>query len=83
MEKNLFRNHPVSLPPTDSRNPPPAFASDPLISRENHANSDSTEGYSHATGSELPKISVTDIVEIESPNSAGKFMKGSSPTGVR
>ncbi|XP_039019936.1 zinc finger protein-like 1 homolog [Hibiscus syriacus] len=27
MEKNLFGNHPVSLPTTDPRGPPPAFAS--------------------------------------------------------
>ncbi|EXB80043.1 Zinc finger protein-like 1-like protein [Morus notabilis] len=31
LEKNLFGNHPVSLPVPESRNPPPAFASDPLI----------------------------------------------------
>ncbi|XP_061354561.1 uncharacterized protein LOC133299140 [Gastrolobium bilobum] len=79
MEKNLFGNHPISLPATESRSPPPAFASDSF--RESLINSDSVEGYSHATGSEPSKISVTDIVEIDSPNSAGNFMKGSSPTG--
>ncbi|OVA17104.1 zinc finger protein [Macleaya cordata] len=31
MEKNLFGNHPVSLPTAMSRGPPPAFASDPLM----------------------------------------------------
>ncbi|KAF8406212.1 hypothetical protein HHK36_008297 [Tetracentron sinense] len=31
LEKNLFGNHPVSLPAAESRLPPPAFASDPLM----------------------------------------------------
>ncbi|KAJ7967569.1 zinc finger protein-like 1-like [Quillaja saponaria] len=39
LEKNF---HPVSLPVTESRSPPPAFASDPLISRENNASSTSS-----------------------------------------
>ncbi|OIW06885.1 hypothetical protein TanjilG_19534, partial [Lupinus angustifolius] len=63
MEKNIFGNHPVSLSVTESRGPPPAFASDPLIGRENHGNSDSVDGYSPATGSEPSKLSVTDIME--------------------
>lgn len=75
MEKNIFGNHPVSLSGTESRSPPPAFGSDPLIGRENHGNSDSVDGYPPATGS--------DIVEIEGANSAENFMKGSSPVGVR
>ena len=78
MEKNLFGNHPVSLPVTESRSPPPAFSSDPLINRENNSIPDSAEGYP-ATGS---RILATDIVEIDGPNSAGNFLKGSSP-GVR
>ncbi|KAK7357598.1 hypothetical protein VNO80_16891 [Phaseolus coccineus] len=76
MEKNVFGNHPVSM--TESRSPPPAFASDPLIGRENNGNSDSVDG-SHATGSELPKLTVADIMEIDGANSAGNFMKTSSP----
>lgn len=82
MEKNLFGNHPVSLSVTESRSPPPAFTSDPLIGRENHGNSDSVDGYSPATGSEPSKLSVTDIVEVDGPNSAGNFMKGSSPVRI-
>ncbi|KAI4295760.1 hypothetical protein L6164_035772 [Bauhinia variegata] len=81
LEKNLFGNHPVSLPGTESRGPPPAFASDPLVSRENNANSDAIEEYSSATATRPSKLSVTDIVEIDGPNSAGNFMKGSSPAG--
>jgi len=81
MEKNVFGNHPVSM--TESRSPPPAFSSDPLINRENHGNSDSVDGFSSATGSELPKLTVGDIIEIDGANSAGNFMKASSPVAVR
>ncbi|MCI04594.1 zinc finger 1-like protein [Trifolium medium] len=73
MEKNIFGNHPVSLSVTESRSPPPAFSSDPLISRENLGNSESVDG------PELSRISVTDIVEIDGANSGGNFMKSSSP----
>ncbi|KAK2405078.1 hypothetical protein P8452_10627 [Trifolium repens] len=73
MEKNIFGNHPVSLSVTESRSPPPAFSSDPLISRENLGNSASVDG------PELSRISVTDIVEIDGANSGGNFMKSSSP----
>lgn len=75
MEKNIYGNHPVSLSVTESRSPPPAFSSDPLISRENLGKSVS------ADGSELSKLSVTDIVEIDGANSGGNFMKSSSPVG--
>ncbi|RYR37318.1 hypothetical protein Ahy_A09g042224 isoform D [Arachis hypogaea] len=75
LEKNIFGNHPVSL----SGSPPPAFASDPLINRESHGNSDSVEGYSATAGSQPSKLSVSDIVEIDGPNSAGNFMNVSSP----
>lgn len=77
MEKNIFGNHPVSLSGTDSRSPPPAFSSDPLISRENLGNSESVDG------SKLSKLTVTDIVEIDDANSSGNFIKSSSPVGVR
>ncbi|OMO73898.1 Zinc finger, RING/FYVE/PHD-type, partial [Corchorus capsularis] len=87
MEKNLFGNHPVSLPTTDPRGPPPAFASDPLINvasnggREYDGNLSSSaakdEGYS-AVGVP-PKLTVTEIMEIEGPSSAGNYMKSSSP----
>ncbi|XP_028780600.1 zinc finger protein-like 1 homolog [Neltuma alba] len=80
MEKNLFGNHPVSLPVTKSSSLPPAFDSEPLISREDITNSNSVEGYSRANGSGPSTVSVTDIVEIEGPTPAGNFMKASSPT---
>ncbi|XP_058769582.1 uncharacterized protein LOC131643386 [Vicia villosa] len=75
IEKNVFGNHPISLSVTESRSPPPAFSSDPLIGRENHRNSESVDG------SELSKLSVTDIVEIDGSNSGGNFMKSTSPVG--
>ncbi|XP_048232044.1 zinc finger protein-like 1 homolog [Ricinus communis] len=81
LEKNLFGNHPVSLPA-----PPPAFASDPLVSISSSPSLRKdeisiVEEYSSATGAGLPKLSVTDIVEIESPSSAGNYLKSSSPVG--
>jgi hypothetical protein len=97
LEKNLFGNYPVSLAATEPRGPPPAFASDPLVTasstgiRENNASSlpsverdeiNITEGYSAATGVGSSKLLVTDIVEIDGPSTAGNFMKTSSPVGV-
>lgn len=87
LEKNLFGNHPVSLPVAESRSPPPAFASDPLISltsAENRENgSNMTEAYSIPTGAGTSKFPVSDISEIEDLSSAGNFLKSSSPAGVR
>ncbi|KAF3435548.1 hypothetical protein FNV43_RR22637 [Rhamnella rubrinervis] len=94
LEKNLFGNHLVSLPATESRGPPPAFASDPLITvsnggRENNASSspsvavdetNTTEGYS-AVGAGPSKLSVTDIVEVEGSGSPGSFKKNLTPVG--
>ncbi|KAK6916338.1 hypothetical protein RJ641_019199 [Dillenia turbinata] len=81
LEKNLFGNHPVSL--TTESHPPPAFASDPLVSVSGGggtSSSDSTnlvEAYSGARG----KAPVPDIVEIDGPSSAGNnYMK--SPTAT-
>ncbi|KAG6789716.1 hypothetical protein POTOM_005840 [Populus tomentosa] len=69
LEKNLFGNHPVSL-----LAPPPTFTSDPLV-----AISSSSLVTKDETGTVSSKISVSDIVEIDSPNSAGNYMKNSSP----
>lgn len=96
LEKNLFGNHPVSLPKTESRGPPPAFASDPLMSISSTGSGDynassllsvatddlvGTEGYSGVNEAGPSKLSVTDIVEIDGPSSAGNFIKTSSPPG--
>ncbi|XVE66721.1 hypothetical protein DITRI_Ditri08aG0102400 [Diplodiscus trichospermus] len=87
MEKNLFGNHPVSLPAIEPRGPPPAFASDPLRNvtstggREYDGNSthsvEKDEGYSVVGGP--AKLKVTEITEIDGPSSAGNYMKTSSP----
>ncbi|XP_039068620.1 zinc finger protein-like 1 homolog isoform X2 [Hibiscus syriacus] len=85
MEKNLFGNHPISLPTTEPRVPPPAFASDPLINvtggRDYDGNSTPSvakdEGYSADAGPS--KLAVTEIMEIDSPNSAGTYIKAPSP----
>lgn len=96
LEKNLFGNHPVALSPTESRGPPPAFASDPLVSSsgDTHNNKSSLnsiantesnlgEGFSATTGNGSSKNNIADIVEIEMPGSEGNFVKSSSPSGVR
>ncbi|MBA0688007.1 hypothetical protein Goari_005818, partial [Gossypium aridum] len=73
MEKNLFGNHPVSL------NTPEPCGPSPAIMRYNGNSSASVakdEGYS-AVGP--PKLSVSEIMEIDSPSSAGNYMKTSSP----
>ncbi|KAG2704076.1 hypothetical protein I3843_06G158500 [Carya illinoinensis] len=89
LEKNLFGNHPVSLAATESRGPPPAFASDPLVTS-------STGGMENSAGL-LPlvvqneitvaeggssKLSVTDPLEIDGPSTAGNFVRSSSPPGA-
>lgn len=92
LEKNLFGNHPVSLPVPESRTTPPAFASDPLVGassaegRETNGSSTSAggkNGINMTQGAGPSKLSVSDITEIEGPSSAGNFMKSSSPVGVR
>uniref|UniRef100_A0A2P2LNZ8 Uncharacterized protein MANES_10G082600 n=1 Tax=Rhizophora mucronata TaxID=61149 RepID=A0A2P2LNZ8_RHIMU len=81
LEKNLFGNHPVSLPAA-----PPAFASDPLvaISSSPSATKDgmkTSEDYLTGNGPGPLKTSVSDIVEIDGPNLAGNYLKNSSPPG--
>ncbi|MBA0799130.1 hypothetical protein Gohar_009662, partial [Gossypium harknessii] len=88
MEKNLFGNHPVSLPRTEHRGPPPAFASDPLIDvaggQEYDANSSPSVakdgGYAAISGPSKP--TVTEIMEIDGPSSTESYMKASSPVVV-
>ncbi|KAL8553423.1 hypothetical protein ACS0TY_001916 [Phlomoides rotata] len=92
LEKNMFGNHPVSLQGTESQNPPPAFASDPLI----HA---SAAGDGEYNGENYPlvgkdaasttRLDNLDILKIDgvstgtSPlhNHEPNFMKSTSPTG--
>lgn len=97
LEKNLFGNHPVGLSATESRGPPPAFASDPLVSSSGDAHNNKSslnsiantesnmaeEGLSATTVAGSSKTSTGDIVEIEIPGSEGNFVKSSSPSGVR
>ncbi|KAF7113431.1 hypothetical protein RHSIM_RhsimUnG0124800 [Rhododendron simsii] len=75
LEKNLFGNHPVSLLATESRTPPPAFSSDPLI----HVSA--TGGSTSLLGNDAGAVS-SDIVEIDSPSSNHpNFTKSASPSG--
>ncbi|CAD5318525.1 unnamed protein product [Arabidopsis thaliana] len=82
LEKNLLGNHPVSRS-TESRSPPPAFASDALInlSSSSHTQEGNNlpDGYSVAGNGEYSKSAVSEIVEIDVPASAGSYMKSSSP----
>ena len=85
LEENLFGNHPVSLPATESRSPPPAFASDPLITM---GKKEYAAGLTPSVGKDSE---IVDIVEIDDPSSASPplsnhestLMKSSSPPGVR
>lgn len=78
----MFGNHPVPVQGAESRTPPPAFASEPLM---------------HASGA-VDKNAVStarpgnlDILEVDGygsgtsslPNLEGDFLKNTSPTGVR
>lgn len=90
VEKNLFGNHPVPMPTIESRGPPPAFASDPLINvastggGEYDGNSSPSvaidEGYLAVGGPS--RLKVSEIMEIDGPSSAGSYMKTSSPVAV-
>ncbi|TXG64135.1 hypothetical protein EZV62_011129 [Acer yangbiense] len=73
LEKNLFGNHPVSLT-AESRSPPPAFASDPIIGVSSSA-AVAKDGINEGPS----KLTVTEITEIDGPGSAGNFIKNSSP----
>ncbi|CAF1957596.1 unnamed protein product [Brassica oleracea var. botrytis] len=75
LEKNLFGNHPVSRS-TESRNPPPAFASDALV---NVLSSSHTQEGKNLLDGEYSKPVVSEIVEIDVPASSGNYMKTSSP----
>ncbi|KAM1152230.1 hypothetical protein ACFX15_034216 [Malus domestica] len=93
LEKNLFGNQPVSFS-TESRSPPPAFSSDPLVNaslngrRDNNASSSAGKDgpsiidFSATTGAGPSILPVTDIVEIEGPTSAGNYVKSMSPPGA-
>ncbi|VFQ94240.1 unnamed protein product [Cuscuta campestris] len=90
LEKNLFGNHPISLPAIESRDPPPAFASDPLkqISIADPGVKD-VEGYITPGAIGSGKPSTFDIVETDGPhpstspqsNHEPGFFKSASPHG--
>lgn len=76
----MFGNHPVPVQGAESRTPPPAFVSEPLV---------------HASGT-VDKVSTArpanlDILEVDGygsgtsalPNHETDFLKNTSPTGVR
>lgn len=82
LEKNVFGNHPVPVQGAESRTPPPAFASEPLV----HA-SDTVDKNAVSTA----RPANLDILEVDGygsgtsslPNHEPDFLKNTSPTGVR
>ncbi|KAH6767056.1 RING/U-box superfamily protein [Perilla frutescens var. hirtella] len=68
LEKNVFGNNPVPLLAAESRSPPPAFASEPLI-HASHANLETLEIDRHGSGAS------------SLPNNEANFLKTTSPTG--
>ncbi|KAJ6804760.1 zinc finger protein-like 1-like protein [Iris pallida] len=91
LEKNIFGNHLVSLPTVDSRAPPPAFASDPLMhisaveDREetttNSVDSVRRPSFPSSSAGEGPsKVSEISIVEVDGPSSLGsQFVSDQDP----
>lgn len=74
LAKNVFGNHPVPFQGAESRSPPPAFASEPLIhasATERPANSDILEVDGNGSGTS------------SLPDHGPDFIKSTSPTGVR
>lgn len=85
LEKNIFGNHIVTLPPQEFHDPPNAFSSDPLVrlsitddigkNRSNSSDSirDPSQPSSSTTkslvGVASSVLSESDIVEIEGPDS--------------
>ncbi|PKI71374.1 zinc finger protein-like 1 homolog isoform X1 [Punica granatum] len=74
IEKNLFGNHPVVKTSSD---PPLLSTSASSLNNGKIVN----DGYipTNGTGS---KLSVSDIVEVDVPSSAGNLMKSTSPVGA-
>ncbi|KAL0412625.1 UNVERIFIED_CONTAM: hypothetical protein Sradi_1464200 [Sesamum radiatum] len=91
LEKNLFGNHPVPLHGTESRSPPPAFASEPLI-QASAAGGGEYNGGNFPFGKDAASTARPvdlGIVEIDEPSSAtsslpnhdSNFMKSTSAAG--
>lgn len=95
LEKNIFGNYLVSLPPAEPRATPPAFASDPLIhisaaedgekSNSNSFDSIKDKSVTSSSGRVASlKHSEIDIVEIEGPNSVGNhIMSDQDPNFIK
>ncbi|KAK1385709.1 zinc finger protein-like 1-like [Heracleum sosnowskyi] len=93
-EKNLFGNHIVSFSAADSRDPPPAFASDPLIHVSGNGGMPTSVGkdgsYSGTTGSGSTEPLTIGMEGIDDPSAANpslssntsNFMINTSPPGA-
>lgn len=90
-EKNLFGNHPVPFSDADSRDPPPAFASDPLIHVSGNGGFPTSEGkdgsYLGTTGSGSTTPLTIGMEVIDEPsapnpslsNNESNFMSNANP----
>ncbi|KAK1385452.1 zinc finger protein-like 1-like [Heracleum sosnowskyi] len=93
-EKKLFGNHPVSFSAADSRDPPPAFASDPLIHVSGNGGMPTSVGkdgsYSGTTGSGSTEPLTIGMEGIDDPSAANpslssntsNFMSNTSPVST-
>ncbi|KAG9148188.1 hypothetical protein Leryth_014125 [Lithospermum erythrorhizon] len=75
MEKNLFGNHPVSLQPAETRSPPPAFSSGPLL----HANGAGKELLTAAKDSSSYEAGGSESASASLSNHEAGFVQSTSP----
>ncbi|KAG1342075.1 putative zinc finger protein-like 1 [Cocos nucifera] len=95
LEKNVFGNHLVSLPAAESRVPPPAFASDPLMhvsgvedrdkSSENSFTKEAkySDEVGSAAGTGSTKLSESEIVEIDGSSLGNQFKPDQEPNFIK
>ncbi|KAH6823641.1 RING/U-box superfamily protein [Perilla frutescens var. hirtella] len=86
LEKNVFGNHPVPLQGVESRSPPPAFASEPLIHASGTRDREYIGGKDAASTERPANLGILEIDGYGSgtsslPNPEPDFMKSASPTG--
>ncbi|ERN10925.1 zinc finger protein-like 1 homolog [Amborella trichopoda] len=67
MEKNLLGNYLVSLPATEYRSPPPAFASDPLAAVNEKGNSNAFESTRDTSSLSSSAMKMENLAETQSP----------------
>ncbi|KAL1831662.1 hypothetical protein ACET3Z_001313 [Daucus carota] len=79
-EKKLFGNHPISFSAVDSRDTPPAFASDPLIHVSGSGGM--LSGSTKPSSIGIEEIDNSSAGNPSSSNNESNFLKSSSPPGA-